>query len=64
MTEFIVNRLKGAETRDWMSSRAALKKAILTNDLRTSCRRRCQHHRRLATDCLLPEGDGTQRRWG
>ena len=33
MTEFIVNRLQGAETRDWMSSRPALKKAILTNDL-------------------------------
>ena len=33
MTEFIVNRLKGAETRDWMSSRPALKKAIMTNDL-------------------------------
>ena len=33
MTEFIVNRLKGAETRDWMSSRPALKKAILNNDL-------------------------------
>ena len=33
MIEFIVNRLKGAETRDWMSSRSALEKAILTNDL-------------------------------
>ena len=33
MTEFIVNRLKGAETRDWMPSRPALKKAILTKDL-------------------------------
>ena len=33
VTEFIVNRLKGAETRDWMSSRPALKKAILTNNL-------------------------------
>ena len=33
MTEFIVNRLKSAETRDWMSSRSALRKAILTNDL-------------------------------
>ena len=33
LTEFIVNRLKGAETRDWMSSRPALGKAILTNDL-------------------------------
>ena len=33
MTEFIVNRLKGDETRDWMSSRPALKKATLTNDL-------------------------------
>ena len=33
MTEFIVNRLKGAEAHDWMSSRPALKKAILTKDL-------------------------------
>ena len=33
MTEFFVNRLKGAETRDWMSFRPALKKANLTNDL-------------------------------
>ena len=33
MTEIIFNRLKGAETRDWMSSRPALKKAILTNNL-------------------------------
>ena len=33
MTEYIVNRLKCAETRDWISSRPALKKAILTNDL-------------------------------
>ena len=33
MTKFIVNRLKGAETRDWMSSRPALKEAILTNGL-------------------------------
>ena len=36
MTEFIINRLKGAETRDWsdwMSSRPTLKKAILTNGL-------------------------------
>ena len=33
MTEFIVNWLNCAQTRDWMSSRPALKKAILTNDL-------------------------------
>ena len=33
MTEFIVNRLKGAESRDWMASRPALKKAILTSSL-------------------------------
>ena len=33
MTEFIVNRLKGAESRDWMASRPALKKAILTSRL-------------------------------
>ena len=33
LTEFIVNRLKGAETRDWMASRPALRKAIITNEL-------------------------------
>ena len=33
MTKLIIKRLKGAETRDWMSSRPALKKAITTNDL-------------------------------
>ena len=33
MTELIINRLNGAETRDWMSPRPALKKAILTNDM-------------------------------
>ena len=33
MTELNVNRLKGVETWDCMSSRPALKKAILTNDL-------------------------------
>ena len=33
MTEFVVNRLKGAETRDWIVSRPALRKAIFTNDL-------------------------------
>ena len=33
MTEFIVNRLKGAESRDWMASRPALKKPILTSSL-------------------------------
>ena len=33
MTDIIANRLKGAETQDWMSSRPALGKAILTNDL-------------------------------
>ena len=33
MTEFVVNCLKGAETRDWMASRPALRKAIITNDL-------------------------------
>ena len=33
MTEFVINRLKGVETRDWMSSHPALLKAIITNDL-------------------------------
>ena len=33
MTEFIVNRLKGAESRDWMASRPALKKVILTSSV-------------------------------
>ena len=31
MTEFIVNRLKGAESRDWMASRPALMKAIISS---------------------------------
>ena len=31
MTEFIVNSLKGAESRDWMASRTALKKAIISS---------------------------------
>ena len=35
-TEFVVNRLKGAETRDWMASRPALRKAIITNYLSMS----------------------------
>ena len=33
MIEFVVNRLKGAETREWMASCPALHKAIITNDL-------------------------------
>ena len=33
MTEFFINRLKGAQTHDWISSRPALKKAILTSNL-------------------------------
>ena len=33
MTEFIVYRLKGAESRDWMASRPALKKAIISSSL-------------------------------
>ena len=33
LTEFIVNRLKGAESRDWMASRLALKKAIINRSL-------------------------------
>ena len=63
MTELFVNRLKGAETRDWMSSCAALKKIILTNDLSmphlVDVVANIIDHRRLAPDCLLFEGDGT-----
>ena len=33
LNDFIVNRLNDAKTRDWMSARPALKKAILTKDL-------------------------------
>ena len=33
LTEFLVNRLKGAETRFWMASRPALRKAIFAHDL-------------------------------
>ena len=32
-TNFVINRLTGAETRDWMASCPALRKAIITNDL-------------------------------
>ena len=32
MTDFVVNRLMGAENWDWMASRPALRKAIITND--------------------------------
>ena len=32
-TEFVVSRLKGAESRDWMASRPALKKAIISSSL-------------------------------
>ena len=33
MTEFVVNRLKGAASRDWMAPPVALLKAIITNDM-------------------------------
>ena len=33
MTEFIVNRLKGAESLEWMASRPELKKAIISSSL-------------------------------
>ena len=33
ITVFVVNRLKGAETRDWMASCPAMRTAIITNDL-------------------------------
>ena len=33
MTEFVINRLNGAETCDWMASRPALLNAITTNEL-------------------------------
>ena len=33
MTEFVANRLKGAETREWMVSCPALRNALITNDL-------------------------------
>ena len=33
LTEFVVNRLKEAKSWDWMTSRPALRKAIITNDL-------------------------------
>ena len=33
LTEFVVNRFKGAKTRNWMASLPALRKAIITNDL-------------------------------
>ena len=35
MTEFVVNRLRDAETHEWMVSGPALRKAIIKNDLST-----------------------------
>ena len=37
MTELVINRLKGAETRNWMASRPALRKAVITSDLSMPC---------------------------
>ena len=37
LTEFVVNRLIGAETWDGMASRLALRKAIITNSLSMPC---------------------------
>ena len=36
MTEFIVTRLKGADHRDWMTSRSSLRHAIITGELSVS----------------------------
>ena len=36
MTEFIVNTLKGEESRDWMAFQPALRKAIITASLAMS----------------------------
>ena len=33
ITEVVMNHLKGVETREWMVSRPALRRAIITNDL-------------------------------
>ena len=33
MTEFILTRLKGAEHRDWITSRSSLRRAIITGEL-------------------------------
>ena len=65
MTEFAINRLKGAETRDWMASRPALRKAIITNDLSMPGRvdvvaNICWG---LATGGVIPKRDRPQRRW-
>ena len=65
MAEFTVKWLKGVETRDWMSFRPTLKKAILTNDLdmRHLVDILVNFFWCVAIDGLLFEGDGTER-WG
>ena len=35
MTEFVVKHLKDPETQDWMASRSALRRTIITNELST-----------------------------
>ena len=37
MTDSVINRLKVAETRDWMAFRPALCKAVITKDLSMPC---------------------------
>ena len=53
LTEFVVNRLKGSETRNWMASRPALHKAIITQKTvnARSSQRGWKHCWGMALDC-------------
>ena len=59
MTDAIVTRFKGAEHCDWVQFRQSLRRAFRTGDLSLpGVSTRCQqHHRGVATHCLLGKRD-------
>ena len=64
LTEFVVNRLKGTKTRDWMASRPALRKAGHHHKRSVNARssqRGCKHCWGMAFDCVIPQRNWPQR---
>ena len=61
MTEFIVKKLKRAESSDWMASRPALKKAIISSSLGMPELVDVQYCWGEAFDRFVPEGDRAKR---
>ena len=63
MTEFVVNRLKGAKIRFSMASRPALRRAIITNDLSTPDWCDGEPCQGIAIGVSITEGDWLQKWW-